>query len=52
MFEIKKDESSNKTIRMPNSMIKKLDDIAQENDISFNKLIIQCVEYALENMKK
>jgi predicted HicB family RNase H-like nuclease len=51
-YEVKKDESLNKTIRMPSSMIKRLEELAQANDISFNKLVIQCVEYALENMKE
>lgn len=51
MFEIKKEESSNKTIRLPNGMIKQLEELAQENEISFNQLIVQCVKYALENMK-
>lgn len=52
MFIIKKNESSNKTIRMPDDLIEKLEKLAQKNDISFNKVVVQCCEYALENMKK
>ena len=50
MFTVKKPESSNKTIRMPNELIKSLEEIAAEKDISFNQLVIQCCNYALENL--
>ncbi len=50
MFEIKKVESSNKTFRMPNDLIQKLQTIAQREGISLNKLVIQCCEYALEHL--
>ena len=49
MFEIKKPTSSNKTIRMPDNLIERLESLAAKNDISFNQLVIQCCEYALEN---
>ncbi len=51
MFEIKKSTSSNKTIRMPDNLIEKLEKLAAEHDVSFNQLVIQCCEYALDNMK-
>ncbi|WP_343249072.1 YlcI/YnfO family protein [Diplocloster hominis] len=51
MFEIKKIKSSNKTIRMPNDLIENLERLAFENDISFNQLVVQCCEYALDNME-
>ncbi len=50
MFEIKKPQNSNKTIRMPDDLIDRLQRLADKNDISFNQLVIQCCEYALENM--
>lgn len=50
MFEIKKPSSSYKTIRMPDSLIEKLERLAAEHDISFNQLVVQCCEYALDNM--
>lgn len=50
MFEVKKPHNSNKTIRMPDALIERLQKLADENDISFNQLVIQCCEYALENM--
>jgi len=52
MFKIKKIESSNKTIRMPNDLIAELEKLANENDISFNQIVIQCCQYALENLDK
>lgn len=50
MFKIKKPSASNKTIRMPDSLIDKLEKLAEKNDISFNQLIVQCCEYALEHL--
>lgn len=50
MFQIKKPQSSNKTIRMPDELINRLQTIADQNDISFNQLVVQCCEYALDNM--
>lgn len=52
MFEIKKPTSSNKTIRMPDNLIEKLEKLAAQHDISFNQLVVQCCEYAIKNMKK
>lgn len=50
MFEIKKTQSSNKTIRMPDELIEKMQKIADKNNVSFNQLVVQCCEYALENI--
>jgi len=51
MFVVRKPESSNKTIRMPNIMIEKMEKIAAQENISFNQLVLQCCEYALGNLK-
>jgi predicted HicB family RNase H-like nuclease len=50
IFIVRKPESSNKTIRMPNEMIERLEKIAADNDISFNQLVIQCCDYALKDV--
>lgn len=50
MFEIQNQQKSNKTIRMPNELIDRLQTIADQNDISFNQLVVQCCEYALNDM--
>ena len=52
MFVVKKPESYNKTIRMPNELIERLERLAAENDVSFNQLVVQCCQYALDNLKK
>ena len=41
MFQIQKPESSNKTIRMKNDLIDKLEKLATDNGISFNQLVVQ-----------
>lgn len=50
MFEIKKPSASNKTIRMPDTLIEKLERLAVKHDISFNQLVVQCCEYAIDNL--
>ena len=51
-FIIKKPTSSNRTIRMPDDLIGDLGRIASEKGISFNQLVIQCCEFALDNLSK
>ncbi|MBQ9862061.1 MAG: hypothetical protein IJO75_07380 [Clostridia bacterium] len=51
MFTVKKTQNSNKTIRMPDALIERLQKIADANDISFNQLVVQCCEYALDHQK-
>ena len=50
MFVIRKPESTNKTIRMPHSMIEEMKRLTAEKGISFNQLVLQCCEYALNNL--
>lgn len=50
MFRVKKVEHVNKTFRIPLELVQKLEVLAQEKNISLNNLIIQCCEYALENI--
>lgn len=53
MFKLKKDyiEYENKSLRLPRELITKVQELANKNNMSFNKVIIQCVAYALENME-
>ena len=48
-FKIKgnNDESLTKTIRMKSSLIDKISKLADENNISFNALVVQMCEFAL-----
>ena len=50
MFKVKKEEHINKTFRMPLELVKKLEKLAQEKKVSLNNLVVQCCEYALENI--
>lgn len=51
MFKIEKVETINKTFRIPVDLAKKLQKIAQEQEISMNNLVVQCCEYALNDLE-
>ena len=51
MFDVKKPEMANKTFRLPVELIKRLETVAQEKGVSMNNLVLQCCEYALDNLK-
>lgn len=50
MFQIKRKEYINKTFRLPADLVDRLERIAQNNGISLNNLVVQCCEYALNDM--
>lgn len=52
MFKVKKESSEyeNKSLRLPKELIDKVQELATANNTSFNKVVIQCIEYAFENM--
>ena len=51
MFKLKKEyvEYENKSLRLPKDLIARVQELANKNNMSFNRVIIQCIEYALEN---
>lgn len=55
-FELKKEDekisSVNRTIRMKPEVFEKLVLLSEESTLSFNKVVNQCIEYALANMEK
>ena len=51
MIEVKKPEYVNKTFRLPLELVRELEKLAQQKNVSLNNLIVQCCEYALENLK-
>ena len=54
-FKITKDvhdKSVLKTIRIKESKLAELDKIANKNNISLNKLINTCIEFALDNIEE
>ena len=54
MFKLKADyiEYENKSLRLPKDLIEQVQTLADENNMSFNKVVIQCIEYALGHMDK
>ena len=51
MLEFEKGfESVNKTFRIPVHIVEHLEQLAGEYNTSMNKIVIQCLEYALENI--
>lgn len=54
MFKIQNtyDKYVTKTFRLPKEMAENLEQLAFINDISFNKLVVQCLKYALDNLEK
>ena len=53
MFEIKKEynEYVSKTFRLPIEIIQRLEVEAQKNNTSLNKVVIQGLEFAIQNLK-
>ena len=50
VFNIKHDETINKTIRMRKSLIEEISSLAHLHDISFNALVVQMCEFALQHL--
>lgn len=45
-----KPESVSKTFKLPKPLVEKLDKIAYENNLSLNQLVIQCLNFAFDNI--
>ena len=41
-----------KTIRIKNSTLKKVEELSKKNNISVNRLLNECIEFALENLNE
>jgi predicted HicB family RNase H-like nuclease len=41
-----------RTIRFTDKLFEDLNSVAEENNISFNMLVLQCCRYALEHLKQ
>ena len=50
-FKIKKTEYINKTFRIPEELSIKLEALAQRKGVSLNNLVVQCCEYAINNIE-
>lgn len=51
-FRPVKQEKTVISIRLDVELLKQVDDVSNYTDISRNELIVQCIEYALNNFKK
>lgn len=49
-FRIDKEEYSNRTFRLPNELLEELGQVAQQEDVSVNRLIVLCCRYALAHL--
>ncbi len=54
MFDLKKFKNSNiqTSIRFPEDIYNQLKNLSKQNDMSFNNVVISCIKYALEDIKK
>lgn len=54
-FQVSKDEdkisSINRTIRLKPEVFEQLMFLSESSGVSFNKIVNQCIEYALDSMK-
>ena len=50
MFHVKKPEMINKTIRMPQELVRQMEVLAQKQGISLNNLIVQRCQYAMNDL--
>lgn len=46
------EKSTLKTIRIKLSTLKKIEELSKNTNISVNRLLNECIEYALKNLKK
>ncbi|GAP41298.1 hypothetical protein ATC1_131283 [Flexilinea flocculi] len=52
-FKIKKGFNSiSKTFRLPIELVKQLEKLSDDNNISLNQLVIQCLEFATDNLEE
>ena len=53
MFKIQRGyDTVSKTFRLPEELVNRLDNLAFQNNLSLNQLVIQCLNYALDNLEE
>ena len=52
MFKLHKEANAyeNKSVRLPVDLIEEVQHLADKNNLSFNKVVIECIRYALDNL--
>ena len=51
-FKTKKKEKTVISIRIDVDVLKKIDKLSNDTDISRNEFIVQCIDFALKNLRK
>lgn len=51
VFKIEREEYINKTFRLQKKLVERMEKVCDDKNISLNKLIVLCVNYALDNME-
>ena len=51
-FKPKKKEKTVISIRIDVDVLKKIDKLSNDTDISRNEFIVQCIDFALKNLRK
>ena len=53
MFKVRHtEETTNRTFRFPKSLMDKMSATAQQENVSLNNFVVQCCEYAMENIQQ
>ena len=50
-FHIEKEEYVNRTFRLERKLVDRLERICNQKNLSLNKLVVKCVDYALANLE-
>lgn len=51
-FKVEKAVYVNKTFRLDTKLVEQLEQICIDKNISLNRLIVKCINYALENLEE
>ncbi len=52
MFKVRHtEETANRTFRFPKALLEQMSEIAQKENVSLNSFVVQCCEYAIDNMQ-
>ncbi len=51
-FKIEREEYVNKTFRINKKLVERMEKICDDKNISLNKLVVKCIEYALDDMEE
>ena len=53
MFKVRHtEETVNRTLRFPKSLLDKMSEVAQKENVSLNSFVVQCCEYAMKNIQQ